>query len=137
VSASCLLRDAANTARCANGAASSSLVRALRTILTLSPQSGSVPRAFDPLTGLERLGTSEGLNSLQARFTGSQKLCSMDALTTIGVPDELLALACAEVDPVGAGSAACDCGGLCDVDSVLMEDPDNRPYVWDQEEVCH
>jgi len=48
-----------------------------------------------------------------------------------------LSLACAEVDPVGAGSAECGCGGLCDVDAVLMEDPDNRPYVWDQEELCH
>jgi len=106
-------------------------------ILTPSQQNGLVHRAFDPLTGLERLGTSENLNSLVGRFSGSQKLCSMDALSTIGVPDELLSLACASVDPVMAGSALCSCGGLCDVDSVLMEDPDNRPYVWDQEELCH
>jgi len=127
----------ANQVRCAMGAASSSLVRALRTNLTRSPQNGLAPSAFDPLTGLGQLGTSESLNSLAQRFSGSQKLCSIDALRTIGVPDELLSLACAEVDPIGAGSSSCSCGGLCDVDAVLMEDPDNRPYVWDQEEECH
>jgi len=137
VNANSRLNDAANTARCANGAGSSSLVRALTAIRTLSQQNGSVPRAFDPLTGLERLGTSESLNSLAERFSGSRELCSMDALSTIGVPDELLALACTQIDPIGAGSAACGCGGLCNVDSILMEDPDNRPYVWDQEEECH
>jgi len=127
---------AANRLRCAIGAASSTLARELLRIQTPPQQNGCLPRAFDPLTGLEKLGTSESLSSLRARFGGSQKLCSIDALSTIGVPDELLSLACTEVDPVMAGSAACGCGGLCDVDPLLMEDPDNRPYIWDMEKVC-
>jgi len=116
------LNGLANVARCASGAASASLVRALRAIQ--SP----IPPELSPHAIPEIFGTLSG---------ASTAVCSLDALRTVGVPDELLALACAEGDPVGAGSSECGCGGLCDVDSVLMEDPDNRPYVWDQEEKCH
>jgi len=116
------LNELANARRCANGAASASLVRALKQIQI------RVPPELSPHGVPEIFGTLSGASS---------GVCSLDALKTMGIPDELLALACTEVDPVGAGSADCSCGGLCDVDSVLMEDPDNRPYVWDEEEVCH
>jgi len=115
------LSGLANVARCANGAASASLERALgRSRLQVPPE----------------LSPHEPLSALRSRFTGSSKVCSIDALRTVGVPDEILDLACTEVDPVMAGGPDCGCGGLCDVDAVLMEDPDNRPYIWDQEEEC-
>jgi len=116
------LNGLANAARCAGGAASASLVRALKAIRNQVPPELS-PHAVPGIFG-----------TLSA---ASSAVCSLDALRTVGVPDELLALACAQGDPVGAGSAECGCGGLCDVDAVLMEDPDNRPYVWDTEEECH
>lgn len=116
------LNGLANGARCASPASSASLVRALGRMLS------QVPPALSP---------HEGLESLSGRFTGSRKVCSIDALRTVGVPDEILNLACTETDPIGAGSDACGCGGLCNVDAVFLEDPDNRPYVWDQEETCH
>lgn len=111
----------ANVARCAGGAGSASLVRALRTIQNQIPHG---------------LSASEPLSALRSRFTGSSRVCSIDALRTMGVPDDLLSLACAEVDPIGAGTSACSCGGQCAFDVGSLEDPDNRPYVWDMEEVC-
>jgi len=126
----------ANRVRCAIGAASSTLVRELQRNRNQRQPDGSNQRVFDPLTGLERLSSSEGLSSLQQRFGRSPQLCSIAALSTIGVPDELLALACTEVDPISAGTVDCSCGGGCAVDVGFLEDPDNRPYLWDLEEEC-
>lgn len=115
------LTGSANAARCALGAASVSLERALRpTPLQVPPE----------------LSVSEPLGTLRRRFQGSSRVCSLDALRTVGVPDEILALACTGVDPIMAGTQFCDCGGNCAVDVGFLEDPDNRPYIWDQEEAC-
>lgn len=103
-------------------ATSASLVRALQGILTRVPP---------------ELSTQERLSELRSRFTGSSAVCSLDALRTAGVPRELLALACTEDDLSGdfAGDFLPGCGcGLADFRE--LEDPDNRPYIWDQEDEC-
>jgi hypothetical protein len=102
-------------------ATSSSLVRALRSIQARIPP---------------ELSVEEDLSDLRSRFTGSSKVCSIDALRTVGVPDQILELACSEIDPTCAGTDACTCGGFCAVDVGFLEDPDNRPYLWDIEEPC-
>jgi len=116
------LHELANVARCATGARSASLARALarRSSIQVPPE----------------LSAHEALSALRSRFTGSSRVCSVDALRTVGVPDEILDLACRETDPVMAGTSECSCGGGCAVDVGFLEDPDNRPYLWDMEDVC-
>lgn len=110
------LRELANGRRLAMPAASCSFVRAFNSTLN----------------GRRR----SSLTELASLFDTEERRCSVSALRTIGVPDELLALACTEIDPIGAGSEFCDCGGGCAVDVGFLEDPDNRPYIWDQEAEC-
>jgi len=69
------LTELANVRRCANGAASASLVRALGKIQSQVPPELSphgLPEIFGSLSG------------------ASSAVCSLDALKTMGVPDELL-----------------------------------------------
>jgi len=116
------LFELANGARCATAAPSSSLVRALGRLLSIQ-----VPPELSP----------HGVpNVLRSFSRASSGVCSIDALRTVGVPDEILDLACSEVDPVMGGTVDCSCGGFCAVDVGFLEDPDNRPYLWDTEEVC-